>query len=241
VDGVAKLLLADFASRRYARASPPATWLICQPIGGVVAYLSYRTRIRPALLTSASLLFGIAGCAAFATAGTGWAFLLSGALLGASYVCDCADGQLARATASTSYRGAWLDIVVDSTIVVGLALAVMSQSVGTSQLPAFLASLLLGGGRIASLLTTSLSRREQERHAWQSQGLVRLMRVGYVAIIDTPVAYTILVVAAVAEFPLYFVASALGAASFGHALVIGNRIYPITTPLDHPEVPRPVA
>lgn len=241
MEGVAKLVLVDFVSRRYARASPPATWFICQPIGGLVSYLSYRARVSPAVLTLASLLFGIAGCAVFATADSSGAFLLSGALLGTSYICDCADGQLARATTSSSYRGAWLDIVVDSTIVVGLALAVLSQSAETSPAAAFLASLLLGGGRTASLLTTSLSRRNPERGAWQSHGLVRLVRVGYVSVIDTPVAYALLVISGLAGAPLYYVASALGAASFVHAMVIGNRIYPPGQPLDHSEVPRSVA
>lgn len=234
-------LLADFVARRYARGSPPVTWWVCQPIGGLFAFLSYRGRIRPAMLTLASLLFGVTGCALFTTADTNGLFVLSGSLLVLSYIFDCADGQLARATETTSYRGAWLDIVVDSTIVVSLALAVLSQSRDAPQAAAFVGSLLLGGGRVASLLTTSLSRRSPERTAWQSRGVLRVLRVGYISIIDTPVAYLLLVISALAGIPLYFTASLLGAGSFVHAIVIGNRIYPVNAPLGQTEVPRPAA
>ena len=218
--------LAAFMSRQYARGGPLVTWFLLQPVAGVVAYLSHRIGLRPNGLTAASLVFGIGGCSVLAGADSPAGFGLAGILLVLSYVFDCADGQLARATGQSTYRGAWLDIIADSTIVVALTLAVLTQS---QQDPwhswGFAAALLLGAGRISSLITATLSQRDNSRAEWQSKGITRMLRTAYVLMIDTPVAYFLLVVSGAVGIPLMFPAALLGIGSSVHALVIGSRIY----------------
>jgi len=107
-----------------------------------------------------------------------------------------------------------------------LALAVMNQGGNNGwQAWAFAASLLLGAGRSASLITAALSRRVPERSAFPREGLSRLARGAFVFVIATPVGYVVLVASGAARVPLLFAAALLGAASFIHAIVIGARIY----------------
>ncbi len=216
--------LAAFISRRYARGGPLVTWFVCQPAGGVVAHASNRAGLRPTALTAASLVLGVGGCAAFASAAASSTFALAGLLLVLSYVFDCADGQLARATQTSTARGAWLDILADATIVVALALAVLNQTLDQRWKPfAFLAALLLGAGRCASLITTVFGSRDAQ--AWRSKGILRVGRVAYVSLIDTPVVYVLLVSAGAAGDALLFAAATLGAASVVHAIVVGARLH----------------
>lgn len=71
-----------------------------------------RRGLTPNQVTTASLLTALiaAGCAATGTRG---GFVAAGALLLASFVLDCADGQLARYALKYSTLGAWLDATFD--------------------------------------------------------------------------------------------------------------------------------
>ncbi|MCL6627371.1 MAG: CDP-alcohol phosphatidyltransferase family protein [Alicyclobacillus shizuokensis] len=71
-------------------------------------------RITPNTLTLASLAVCLAGCLGL-TAGRPDQFFTGLALVQASYVMDCADGQLARLRRQFSPIGGWLDQVADRT------------------------------------------------------------------------------------------------------------------------------
>ena len=77
-----------------------------------VVYLIRNTRITPNTLTLSALVLALIGCAGFAEGSRG--FVLLGLLfVQASYVLDCADGQLARYRQQFSPIGGWLDQVSD--------------------------------------------------------------------------------------------------------------------------------
>lgn len=227
MEAAAKPLLADFVFRRFARGGLPPTWFVCQPLGGAVAFLSYRLHARPYALTGASFVLGIIGCLVLAAADRGAIFAVAGVFLVLSYVFDCADGQLARATDDSTYRGSWLDVIADSVIVVALALAVLSQSRDDEWYAwSFVAALLLGGGRIAALFTATLARQSRGHVVWTSSGVSHLLRLAFLSIIDTPVVYLILALAGAAHLPLALPAAILGLGTMLHAGVIGGRRFP---------------
>ncbi|MCO4700181.1 CDP-alcohol phosphatidyltransferase family protein [Streptomyces sp. RO-S4] len=82
------------------------------PYSRYVARWCARRGLTPNQVTTASLLTALvaAGCAA---TGTRAGFVAAGVLLLASFVLDCADGQLARYSLRYSTLGAWLDATFD--------------------------------------------------------------------------------------------------------------------------------
>ncbi|MFD7921157.1 DUF5941 domain-containing protein [Streptomyces sp. NPDC059740] len=82
------------------------------PYSRYVARWCARRGLTPNQVTTASLLTALiaAGCAATGTRG---GFVAAGVLLIASFVLDCADGQLARYSLQYSTLGAWLDATFD--------------------------------------------------------------------------------------------------------------------------------
>lgn len=82
------------------------------PYSRYVARWCARRGLTPNQVTTASLLTALvaAGCAA---TGTRPGFVAAGLLLLASFVLDCADGQLARYSLQYSTLGAWLDATFD--------------------------------------------------------------------------------------------------------------------------------
>lgn len=90
--------------------------LTVQNISILVAYAGYRLNLSANQLSAASGLFSLLALIAAATMGTDSAtipVLTIFALSHFSYVLDCADGQLARATKTTSPYGAFLDRAMD--------------------------------------------------------------------------------------------------------------------------------
>lgn len=84
-----------------------------------------------------------------------WAMLAAGLVLQASYVLDCADGQLARLTGMTSPVGAYLDFLIDEFKALILVGACCVRLWGQSDDPLWL---LLGCGGIALVsVATSLT------------------------------------------------------------------------------------
>lgn len=82
------------------------------PYSRYVARWCARRGLTPNQVTTASLLTALiaAGCAATGTRG---GYVAAGVLLLASFVLDCADGQLARYSLQYSTLGAWLDATFD--------------------------------------------------------------------------------------------------------------------------------
>ena len=215
-----------FLARHFAAGGPLVTWVLCQPAGGAIAYAGTRVGARPSAVTLLGLLAGVAGCTVLAVAERGVTFAAAGTVLVLSYLCDCADGQLARATGTSSERGAWLDVLCDGAIVVCLALAVAHQGErGSTPLLVLGASALLGAGRMASLVTGTMARRSPDRDEWTSRGLTLAGRRAYLAVMDTPVVYVTVAAAASLRAPLALVAGGLGAAALLQALVVGRHTF----------------
>ena len=84
--------------------------------GACTAYLASRLGLKPNHLTFISCgLIILSMVLAVGMPGYGWMKAISvSSLLALSFVIDCADGQLARATNQTSKLGAWLDHLVDA-------------------------------------------------------------------------------------------------------------------------------
>jgi phosphatidylglycerophosphate synthase len=88
------------------------TTFLVSPYSKYVARWAAHRGLTPNLLTTVSLLLGLAAAAAFAAGGRLW--LVAGAvLLQVSFTADCVDGQLARYARRFSALGAWLDSVFD--------------------------------------------------------------------------------------------------------------------------------
>jgi phosphatidylglycerophosphate synthase len=129
-------------------------------------------------------------------------------LLLLAYSLDCADGQLARATRTTSTRGAWLDVTTDAVtlafVAAGLCVALM-----TDRYPP-LASLLIAGAfgasRMACLVTATWVR--QDAGGFRLAGIASVLRSIFTASVDTPFVYVLLSVAR--PFPSLLVAVLLG-------------------------------
>jgi phosphatidylglycerophosphate synthase len=105
------------------------------PYSRYVARWCARRGLTPNQVTTASLLvaLGAAGCAA---TGTRVGYVTAGVLLIASFVLDCADGQLARYSLRFSTLGAWLDATFDRVkeyaFYAGLALGAANAGGGRS-------------------------------------------------------------------------------------------------------------
>lgn len=82
------------------------------PYSRYVARWCARRGLTPNQVTTASLLTALIAAACAAT-GTRPGFVAAGVLLLASFVLDCADGQLARYSLQYSTLGAWLDATFD--------------------------------------------------------------------------------------------------------------------------------
>lgn len=102
------------------------TRLVSQRIGAFIAVRAIRRRVPPAPVTVASLVVGV-GTSMVALVLAGEVRWLAGvlALVGwqLAYGFDCADGQVARATGTTSPAGARLDVTVDFATKLAMAAA----------------------------------------------------------------------------------------------------------------------
>ncbi|WP_449343652.1 DUF5941 domain-containing protein [Streptomyces polygonati] len=82
------------------------------PYSRYLARWCARRGLTPNQVTTASLVVALIAAASAAT-GTRAGYIAAGALLLASFVLDCADGQLARYALKYSTLGAWLDATFD--------------------------------------------------------------------------------------------------------------------------------
>ncbi|MFP8884045.1 DUF5941 domain-containing protein [Streptomyces mangrovi] len=88
------------------------TTFLVSPYSRHLARWCARRGLTPNQVTTASLLTALVAAACAAT-GTRGGFVAAGVLLLASFVLDCADGQLARYALKYSTLGAWLDATFD--------------------------------------------------------------------------------------------------------------------------------
>jgi len=123
------------------------THAINYPVAARLAVLAHRWRIRPTTLTLLNLIMGVgASVAIIALApelpSRRW---LAGALgIGAwlvwqlAYCLDCADGQLARVTATSTPAGGRLDVLCDVAVQVALVAAVIAVAATHPDIPPWL-------------------------------------------------------------------------------------------------------
>jgi phosphatidylglycerophosphate synthase len=182
----------DFLARRFAAASPPLSWALFERLGGALAYVFARVRTPPAVPTVLGGAAGVFGALVLGSASGSGDQLMALALLLLSYTFDCTDGQLARATNTTSDRGAWLDVAMDSVVIAFVSAALCSALLTAHHTP--MVSALLAGGygasRTVSLFTST--RVRQGNGGMRLVGARSVLRSLYVAAIDTPVTYIVL-------------------------------------------------
>jgi phosphatidylglycerophosphate synthase len=183
---------AEFVARRFATRSPWPSWVLFERLGGALAYLFARIGVPPAAATVLSGAAGITGAILLALADDARRVLAAGAALLLSYVLDCTDGQLARATHRTSAVGAWLDVTVDAVVIAFLApsLAVVLQADGATAAASIVLAGAYGASRTASLFTATQVRGGGG--GMRLSGAAGLLRVAFVGLIDTPVVYLLL-------------------------------------------------
>jgi phosphatidylglycerophosphate synthase len=102
------------------------------PVAAWLCVLAYRVRLRPTVLTLANLVLGCAGSVLVIVAASAVAAeRLPAAVIGVTawlvwqlaYCCDCADGQLARVTGTSTAAGGRLDVLCDIAVQIVLVTA----------------------------------------------------------------------------------------------------------------------
>jgi phosphatidylglycerophosphate synthase len=186
--------LRQFLNLRFAARSPLWSQLVFERIGGLLAYVFARARIRPNTVTLAGGVCGVSGAVLLGLAGGTAEIVAAGILLGTAYSLDCADGQLARATGRSTPAGAWLDVTVDAVVTSFVAVAVSAALLSNGQGP--LVSLLtagaFGASRTAVLFTAT--RVRSDHGGLRLTGLWAVLRTAFLAVIDTPFIYVLLCV-----------------------------------------------
>ncbi len=98
----------------------PLTRYVYRPVSIPVASVLAKTRVTPTHVTFVSAVFSFGGGAAFAMR----AYVLGAVLTLLGSITDCVDGDLARASGSTSKSGSYLDHVLDrwtdAALIIGL-------------------------------------------------------------------------------------------------------------------------
>jgi phosphatidylglycerophosphate synthase len=229
--------LSQFFARRFATHSPFWSWILFERLGGVLAYVFARLGIRPAAVTILGGISGIAGATVLGTAADPLAVAVAAVLLLTAYTLDCADGQLARATRTSSARGAWLDVTTDAVVLsfVAASLAVALLGNGGTPLQSLLISGAFGASRAASLLTATQVRAE-EGGIPLTGAAGRLRRV-YTAAIDTPFVYVLLCASRL--YPMLFRAVIILITLLSVIkMIVSARYHFMGMPRPHGRVPR---
>jgi phosphatidylglycerophosphate synthase len=114
---------AYFRSLKPLEVEEPIDVWVHRPPAYVLARILLPTPVSPNAVTVCSILLGIAAGIAIFVSHAPWHLPMAGALVFASAVFDCADGQLARLRKSSSAFGRMLDgaadLVVSSVVVLG--------------------------------------------------------------------------------------------------------------------------
>lgn len=151
------------AARFRAQARPDAglfTRWMNYPVAARWCVFAYRMRLRPTTFTLANLLLGSAGSvlviAAAPMIAEGQAPGVAAAVLAwlmwqAAYCCDCADGQLARVTGTSTAAGAHLDVLCDIGVQIMLITATAVAAAGQPGMPVWLPAAFAGAVAVVPL------------------------------------------------------------------------------------------
>jgi phosphatidylglycerophosphate synthase len=158
------------AARFRAQARSDAglfTRLVNYPVAARWCVFAYRMRLRPTAFTLANLLLGGAGSvlviAAAPTIAERQASGVAAAVLAwlmwqAAYCCDCADGQLARVTGTSTAAGARLDVLCDIAVQIMLVTATaVAAAAGQPGMPVWL-PVAFAGTWMVNLVTSVMAR-----------------------------------------------------------------------------------
>ncbi len=153
-----------------AQARPDAglfTRRVNYPVAARWSVFAHRVRLRPTAFTLANLLLGSAGsilviaAAPTITAGQApgaAAAVLAWLLWQAAYCCDCADGQLARVTATSTTAGARLDVLCDIGVQIMLVTATaVAAAASRPGMPVWL-PVAFAGTWMVNLVTSVMAR-----------------------------------------------------------------------------------
>lgn len=199
----------------YARGGHLWTMHVSQRVGARVAISAHRRGIRPATLTMANLILGIAASVSVAL------LFPSNPLLAAAcgvlgwqlaYGFDCADGQLARFQGTTSPGGAVTDLLVDFIVQLSVVMAALSTTTsGISSEPLFVAYVV--GGWLLGPFQSGISSELPTPDSYASS----LRRV-FGSIRDYGIHILLIAVAIASSVPIWVVLSAVSAVNFLGAL-----------------------
>lgn len=221
----APLQFAEFWSLRFSHGGYPLTRGVSQRLGACIAFLACRARLSPSFLTLCGAALVLGTSAAYASLAPGWGSAIALLLMyQLAYGFDCADGQLARATRTSSEFGAWLDVATDYLRYIAIAMAVFVVLVrqhGMAPLPAMAAAAALLAGTILLLHTTGYLQ-DAARHA-PAQAPASPWRTLVRIALDTPTYLLALCLLRDHALPLWAYAIAIGAAYAGTALLLALR------------------
>jgi phosphatidylglycerophosphate synthase len=127
-----------------------------QRVGSWLALAAYHIRISPSVVTLLALIAGVAGSTLIVVFGqsVAWLGLVAWHL---AYSLDCADGQLARATARTSPAGARLDVLCDLAVQIGVVTAVSTIALRSSAPTPIWLPPVFAGAWLVNLFTSVLA------------------------------------------------------------------------------------
>ena len=126
-----RFTLAQVKAETYKAKDAWWTVYLTDPLAGrLVVWTANRTSITPNQLTAGAGVLGLLSALAFLvpafTPGTGWPWLVAGALLfHLSFVLDCMDGKIARLKGTGSLFGTWVDFVFDRIRFFGCVMALL--------------------------------------------------------------------------------------------------------------------
>lgn len=210
---------------KYSAGGHPATRLISQPAGAVLAWVAWRAGLSPNAVTTLAASLSTVGALAYATLPGGFVSIFICILLTQlAYALDCADGQLARATGRSSRLGAWWDVYCDYLALSTLAFAILFRFQRFSHEYDFMivpCVLFFMFGRIGSLYSSTMARVWVGKDA--GEGTVGLLRNTVRAMIDTTV--TLFAVCVLRDSPRVLAAYLVivGGLYCLHGLFVGYR------------------
>lgn len=201
--------LREFLELRYAAGGSPFTQVLSQRIGAVLAWAAGRAGLSPSNVTCGGIATFLVGAVLYAWLPDGAAATLVCLLVfHVGYGIDCADGQLARATGTTSRFGAWLDVACDYLrhVFMGIGLAQHLIFRGFSPEVSLVVCGVLLSGTIVKLHTVSALREPAASSAPRGSGSL-LRDLGKLAL-DTATHLTVF--ALLRDLPSLLVCYAIG-------------------------------
>lgn len=155
------------------------TRVVIDPLADPLARLLAPHRaITPNRITAVSGLLGVTAAASLAAG----RLRLGGALFLLRFLADCLDGKVARSQASSSHRGAFLDVATDVVCVTAAYAALAWWAVRTDRVDPVLAVVLLGA--VGTYGWTLAHRKLLARAADEGAGSARVPRALGLPVVD---------------------------------------------------------